>query len=406
MRATQWTGCYKDGWKGLIVSDAKTDAGQLALFQRGEDYTAYEHPAKVSRSLIKRIYTNLAQHYHLLPGATILDPFAGVGLHGLDCLFAGYHFLGMELEPKFVTLAQKNIAYWQNKFGAQPGTAQVLQGDSRYLQQAVAEAGCLVSSPPYANGCAHTGGIDHHPEHLEGGKQAIGLGYQAVISSPPYAGNEKCDYRITDTYGLDRDERRGKRQGKGSFRGSETYGQTPGQLGALTSGVLSAVVSSPPYEAQASNCATNHGKRGRPQWKAGGIAAREPHLVPGYGEMLGQLGNESHATFWSESNKVMAEVATILPAGALAVWIVKAFVRAGKVVDFPGEWQHLCEHHGFTLEERIEASLVEHHGTQPVLSGGEDHVRTERKSFFRRLSEKRPGAPQINHEIVLTMRKD
>jgi hypothetical protein len=65
---------------------------------------------------------------------------------------------------------------------------------------------------------------------------------EAVISSPPYSGNEKSDYRAQDENGLDRDERRGYRQGQGCFRGSENYGDSPGNLGNLKPGTLDDVL--------------------------------------------------------------------------------------------------------------------------------------------------------------------
>ena len=55
--------------------------------------------------------------------------------------------------------------------------------------------------------------------------------------------------------------------------------------------------------------------------------------------------------------------------GGLAIFVVKPFVRAGQLVDFPSDWQRLCEHVGFQLLERIEASLIEEHGIQEGLFG-------------------------------------
>ena len=63
-----------------------------------------------------------------------------------------------------------------------------------------------------------------------------------------------------------------------------------------------------------------------------------------------------------------------------------------------------CEAHGFTLVEEIHASLVEHHGTQEGLFSGPQAVTTEKKSFFRRLAEKK-GSPRIDHETVLIVER-
>lgn len=472
---TVWTGCYREGWQGLIVSDQTTDTEQLALFNRGEDYSAFQHPAKVSRSLIKRIYQHLAAHYGLHPGAVVLDPFAGCGMHGLDALLMGYHFVGCELEPKFVTLAQKNVDYWRHKFGPQPGSVMLLRGDSRYLRQVLqeAQASCVVSSPPYGQSVHSGNGIDkskltgnppgpHSQVNAQGygdtpGQLANLLPGAICLSSPPYSGNEKSDYRVPDANGQDRDERRGKRQGKGSFRGSETYGQTEGQLGQLPSGVL---LSSPPYGDRCSNdnqrtlareglhaghnegdgqtYGTTEGQLAAlpmqtlissPPYEGSVIQERGGKLeaarlikkgltdqvfglqygtnpFDGYGEAPEQLGNKTGPTFWSAAAQVLTECYYVLPPGALAVWIVKAFVRHKTIVDFPSDWLRLCQAYGFHLVERIDASLVTIHGHEPTFWGETVTRKTKKVSFFRRNYEKDYPALAINTEVVLITRRN
>ena len=109
-------------------------------------------------------------------------------------------------------------------------------------------------------------------------------------------------------------------------------------------------------------------------------------------------------TFWSAAGQIMQEVALLLPAGAVCAWVVKAYVKNKAIVPFPDQWRALCEAHGFVLVEEIHASLVEDHGTQEGLFGDSTQVRTEKKSFFRRLAEKK-GSPRIDHETVLIVRK-
>ena len=48
--------------------------------------------------------------------------------------------------------------------------------------------------------------------------------------------------------------------------------------------------------------------------------------------------------------------------------------------------------------------LVDDHGSQLDIFGGATPRRTERKSFFRRLAEKK-GSPRIDWEDVIIMRK-
>ncbi len=48
--------------------------------------------------------------------------------------------------------------------------------------------------------------------------------------------------------------------------------------------------------------------------------------------------------------------------------------------------------------------LVHHKGSQHTLDGGMIERKTESKSFFRRLAEKK-GSPRIDYEVVYCMEK-
>ena len=73
-------------------------------------------------------------------------------------------------------------------------------------------------------------------------------------------------------------------------------------------------------------------------------------------------------------------------------------------VDFPNQWRELGEACGFETVEWIRAWLVEDRGAQFTLTGGLEERKVERKSFFRRLAE-RKGSPRIDYEIVLVQKK-
>ena len=112
-----------------------------------------------------------------------------------------------------------------------------------------------------------------------------------------------------------------------------------------------------------------------------------------------QLANKSGDTFWSASRQILEQVFLAVRPGGHAVFVVKAFVRKGKLVDFPGQWRQLCEAVGFRCLHVHRAWLVEDHGTQRRTDGGETRLTKERKSFFRRLAEKK-GSPRIDWEEV------
>ncbi len=87
--------------------------------------------------------------------------------------------------------------------------------------------------------------------------------------------------------------------------------------------------------------------------------------------------------------------------GGIAIFVVKSFVRKGKIVDFPGDWQRLCESVGFKTVCIHQAMLVKETKHQ-TLFGDTEVKRKERKSFFRRLAESK-GSPRIDFEVVLCM---
>ena len=84
---------------------------------------------------------------------------------------------------------------------------------------------------------------------------------------------------------------------------------------------------------------------------------------------------------------------------------MKSFVRAGALVDFPGQWRQLCESDGFITLHEHHALLVRDDGTQLAMDGNHKSYRRERKSFFRRLSESK-GSPRIDHETIYCMVKE
>ena len=166
-------------------------------------------------------------------------------------------------------------------------------------------------------------------------------------------------------------------------------------LGPVLAGV---VVSSPPFagEQRGGGIAANNGIDGNVRT---GVNC-------GYQNQAssdGNLAKEEGETFWQASAQILAQCYAILKPGGIAVFVTKDFVRKGQRVTFSEDWLKLCTHTGFEPVEWIKASLVKQ-DRHPGLFGEEVVKQTERKSFFRRLAEKK-GSPRIDHEDLLIVRK-
>lgn len=269
-----WENCYPSKWKGVITPDS------------------FKHPAKFSSKLIQKIYRHITEEGWLREGDRVVDPFGGVALGALEAMRYGLDWTGCELEPHFVKFGNENIRLWNGTFsGKLPrwGTAILLQGDSRQLTRVVVDAQGVVSSPPYADGCAHTGGDDKDGKLQGGAYYGVGINgvvssppytdrsaaptdvqgyeagllnmnegqtYQGVISSPPYVDSVNQSDQANDADARkDRKKKAGidisKPVNMGGPNGvqnqPQVYGSTPGQLGALPAGDFSAAISSPPF---------------------------------------------------------------------------------------------------------------------------------------------------------------
>lgn len=411
-----------------------------------------------------------------------MDPFGGVALGALHAMQHGLHWVGVELEEKFVGLGCANIEKWAADFGPHFqgwGSARLIQGDSRELAQVVGEAVLCVSSPPYATSMERAGGIDPSKSGYVGGPHSqmnrsdtrygatdgqlaalpegnldacissppytaslasddpdkrgglfrdpkrrgdktltaeygesagqlgamVEGGFDAAISSPPYADSENHNDRpVKHT-----DEYADKYASFVKGRAGQSHGRSPGQLAAMPEGALAdGVVSSPPFEgsigqARGGGC-LNPDNADRYNSRTVGMG-RWKRTQDDYGSSDGQLGQESGATFWEASRLIVEQVYQVLKPGGVAIWVTKSFVRKGERVDFPGQWRQLCEAVGFETLHEHRAHLVEERGAQYTLDGELEQRQVKRMSFFRRLHAQKYPHLSIDWETVLCMRK-
>jgi hypothetical protein len=317
--------------------------------------------------------------------------------------------------------------------GMKRGTGESPDNLDHLPMKGLAEA--LLSSPPYANvDPAKSGkGVDlrknyetyrasgggssfeaycrtqaTHSQGYGGSEgQLSGLpsgSFDAALSSPPYAHPAKTGETKEDSWSDGRSRPVGASQ-----RNNGGYGASEGQLGAMKSnderGMMNdesrgfeGVVTSPPFENQLpshDNFIPPHDSKFR----------LKTSYKTGYGSNTGQLGTEQGQTFWSAARLIVAESYHLLKPGSYSAWVCKKFVRNGQIVDFPGQWQQLCEACGFEYVETIRAMLVTERGVQIDLGGEDKRLKTERKSFFRRLHEKRAPHLSIDFEEIVIMRK-
>ena len=180
----------------------------------------------------------------------------------------------------------------------------------------------------------------------------------------------------------------------------------------MPAGDWDGVVSSPPYEASVSEKQSGGG-RGIDMSKFSNPGKHVPrgnaigsNMAAGlsYGSTPGNVGNDSGDDFWSAARLIVEQTHAVLKPGGYVAWVTKRFVRKGQIVPFSDQWEQLCAAVGFEPVERIKAMLVEEHGDQMDIFGGVTARRKEKKSFFRRLAEKK-GSPRIDWEDVVIMRK-
>lgn len=433
-----WSGLYGESCKGVISDDA------------------FAHPAKFSRALIRKIYDHVVEEGWATRGSSVVDPFGGVALGGLDAMRHGLNWYGVELEEKFFKLGNQNIALWNERYSRLPnwGTARLLQGDSRKLAEVLSAAECCVSSPPYAGYDDHGGrgtAAERDRRRLErlrpelrgrfdtcfkgseeygtaeGQLGAMREGDHAVaISSPPYIDTPvalKEGRAQQQIESLRRAVSEGRVSGRESLRVAEKgfnkntnlnsssgqYGSTEGQLGAMPEGQL--CVSSPPFESSLSSGelkpedALRIARNQNDKWKQGrdeaGIQNQANNLLRKVAHNYGRednLGNQRGETFWSASRLILEQLHSVLTPDAHAVFVTKRFVRDKKIVEFTDQWIQLCEAVGFKLLHRHKAMLVEDYGVQRGFETDKS-ITIARKSFFRRLAESK-NSPAIDWEDV------
>ena len=506
----KWFGCYEGNRDGLFLRESN------------------RHPAKMAVLLCFRIFEHGERMGYWKRGDTILDPMAGIGTTLICGAMMGYRVIGVELEPHFIELANASIIRIWGKFRS-PGSAWMIHGDARNLKAIDLDA--AITSPPYGGALEHAPGPDHHPERCNGPRGGSFVGYDAALSSPPYADQQltgqghfrsarepkQADARenprerydgvvSSPPYGdlavmagagvthavlkiareqgmeaavkfyratvIDTQKAHGRWSNENIQRHIEMalataesggyasgvsssppysealsgggiakkdhftdpkladrqympehHGKSPAQIGNLRDpkNDIDAVLSSPPWENQ-----THGGQQG---WsdpeKAAAISAeryrtgeRKGHPASAaaikaqmerddqrvYGDSEGQIGNSGGETYLAAMRQVYSSLHAVLKAGGVVALVTKNPVKNKQIRRLDIDTIRLMEACGFKLIEHKFAMLSEEtvHGD---LFQGETRKKRERKSFFKRLHEKKHPELAVDCEDVLFFRK-
>lgn len=323
---------------------------------------AVSHPAKFPRLLIRRVYEHALEMGYVSPGDQVLDTFAGIGGGAADAMRYGMHWFGVELEPSFYELAKANIENWNRLYaGIVPrwGTATVVNGDSRFLRDLLASADMLITSPPYGEG-------------------------QTRDRAPVQAG--AISDMMSRAYTQDR------------------QGVTPGNLAAMRARAadFDALLTSPPYmdviqKGEGPGARHDHVSHSEAN-------ARKLTNAPEYGRAEGQLGRLLADSFWGAARSIMLESFRVIRPGGVAIYVLRDFVRKGKVVPFCDQWLALGKACGFVPLEYIRSWLVRTVSADTDLLGDLRVKTVQNKAMFRTLAE-RNGSPPIDFDVILVLRK-
>jgi len=140
-------------------------AQQLAREQRRRRYLpeSNAHPGKMLPALAREAISRYTR-----PGELVLDPMCGIGTTLVEAAHLDRQAIGVELEPRWATLAAANIHHAETQ-GA-PGSAIALQGDARRLGRGLLNqyrdlCTLILTSPPY--GPSTHGHVRKHEDHVE-----------------------------------------------------------------------------------------------------------------------------------------------------------------------------------------------------------------------------------------------
>lgn len=89
---------------------AKASSTEREIGLQGGDSRANHHPTVKPLQLMQYMIRLITP-----PGGAVLDPFMGSGSTGAACMLEGVQFVGIDITPEYIDIAEKRISYWQQR---------------------------------------------------------------------------------------------------------------------------------------------------------------------------------------------------------------------------------------------------------------------------------------------------
>lgn len=204
----------------------------------------------------------------------------------------------------------------------------------------------------------------------------------AVVTSPPYSEQSQDSRPIGGIKKVDKNLHVNLKNPEFSF--GRRYSENSKNVGNLRHGNIDTVISSPPYE-QTLEGGTRHHKKDGGHFKI----IEDKQLPTSYSfRNEKQIGNLKSESYLSAMLTIYRECWKILKPNGKMILVLKNFIRNKKLVRLDLDTIRLCEHAGFTLQDRY-------------------YFRLPQKSFWRiNYERKYPDAPKIEHEDILIFQKE
>lgn len=89
---------------------AKASSSEREIGLQGGDSRANHHPTVKPLQLMQYMIRLITP-----PGGTVLDPFMGLGSTGADAMLERMQFIGIDITPEYIEIAERRISYWRER---------------------------------------------------------------------------------------------------------------------------------------------------------------------------------------------------------------------------------------------------------------------------------------------------